>query len=255
MKLIKNLIIKLSTSLGIKSYLDIALVWRYRRHFFFVLKLLKKSNSQISQDVFVASELKLWEPKKRNFYVEFGASDGVYLSNTLILENMFNWDGILVEPAKVWHHELLKNRNCKIDFRCVENRSGDNVLFHETGESVYSTIDQFSDNDLHSDKRLKGKKYFVATVSLNDLLSEMNAPQVIDYLSIDTEGSEYRILQSVDFIKFKFRVITVEHNFTQNRSDIFELLSKNGYTRVMSSLTKMDDWYVLTKNLNDSRLR
>jgi hypothetical protein len=84
----------------------------------------------------------------------------------------------------------------------------------------------------------------VSTISLNDLLSKHNAPKHIDYLSIDTEGSEFEILNSFDFSSHSFGVVTVEHNFTPVRQKIFELLSGHGYTRQFENLSKFDDWYV-----------
>ncbi len=54
----------------------------------------------------------------------------------------------------------------------------------------------------------------------------------MDYLSIDTEGSESTILQSLDFKERKFRIITVEHNYVRpERDDIFSLLSSHGYEK------------------------
>jgi hypothetical protein len=69
---------------------------------------------------------------------------------------------------------------------------------------------------------------------------------MMDYLSIDTEGSEYDILSSFNFDKYKFRVITSEHNFTQNREKIYTLLKKQGYERKFEDISEFDDWYVLT---------
>jgi hypothetical protein len=75
----------------------------------------------------------------------------------------------------------------------------------------------------------RAKKYFVDTISLIDPLSEYGAPHEIDYLSIDTEGSEYEILEAFDFEKFHIKIITCEHNYTTNRENIYSLLAKNGY--------------------------
>ena len=58
-----------------------------------------------------------------------------------------------------------------------------------------------------------------------------NAPKNIDYLSIDTEGSEYEILKTFDFDKYNSKVITCEHNYTPARNKIYSLLSANGYQR------------------------
>ena len=48
---------------------------------------------------------------------------------------------------------------------------------------------------MHSFERQKGIKYKVNTISLEDLLEKYKAPTIIDYMSIDTEGSEYEILK------------------------------------------------------------
>ena len=68
-------------------------------------------------------------------------------------------------------------------------------MFNQIGE--LSTIDLFSNSDMHSQMRKQGRKYQVKTISLEDLLDKYDAPLVIDYLSIDTEGSEFEILSSL----------------------------------------------------------
>ena len=83
-----------------------------------------------------------------------------------------------------------------------------------------------------------------------DLLVSNSAPYEIDYLSIDTEGSEFEILNAFDFSKFNIKVITCEHNFTENRAGIYDLLSKNGYRRVMEEVSFFDDWYVREELVN-----
>ena len=206
-----------------------------------VLKHFKRSKSQIKQDLFVLSHLNF---KKEGFFVEFGASDGIEFSNTYLLEKEFNWKGILAEPGKNWHKDLKNNRNVNIETKCVWKDSDSTLIFNETEIKVLSTINQFSNLDNWKDNRKLGKKYEVETISLNKLLNDNNAPHQIDYLSIDTEGSEFEILNNFDFTRYSFNVITCEHNFTPQRNKIFSLLSKHGYKRVYENISQFDDWYI-----------
>jgi hypothetical protein len=84
----------------------------------------------------------------------------------------------------------------------------------------------------------------VETVSLENLLKDHDAPRHIDFLSIDTEGSEFEILGSFDFNSYRFGVICVEHNYSDTREKIHSLLLANGYRQVHEDLSDFDDWYV-----------
>lgn len=72
------------------------------------------------------------EFKRHGLFVEFGATNGLDLSNTWLLEKQFGWTGILAEPATVWHEDLKRNRTGSIDERCVWSRSGEALQFSET---------------------------------------------------------------------------------------------------------------------------
>jgi len=205
------------------------------------ISIIKKSNSELRQDFFVLSKLNF---KKNGYFVEFGACNGLKFSNTFLLEKEFNWKGILAEPAKYWHDELKKNRKCNIETDCVWKISDSKLSFKESESTLYSTINKLSNNDLHKQIRVKGKTYEVNTISLNDLLEKYKAPKEIDYLSIDTEGSEYEILKSFNFEKYNIKIITCEHNYTDLQEKIFNLLSLKGYQRVQQELSKHDDWYI-----------
>jgi len=206
----------------------------------FVLKHYAESGAQLFQDLFVLFSLK---EKRKGFFVEFGATDGVELSNTLLLERSHRWSGILAEPAKCWHEDLMKNRHCAIDRRCVWAKSGEILEFNEVSDRELSTITRYSDQDGHFGSRRAGKKYPVETVSLEDLLGSNGAPNRIDYLSVDTEGSELDILRAFNFNKYDVRLITVEHNFTMNRDAIRTLLDSRGFSRVFENFSMWDDWY------------
>jgi FkbM family methyltransferase len=202
---------------------------------------LEQSKSQLRQDVFVLSQLDF---KENGFFVEFGASNGVRLSNTHLLEKRFGWKGILAEPARIWRQELLDSRSAEIETRCVWKDSNSVLVFNEAGQPELSTINMFSALDMHSEVRKQGSTYDVETISLIDLLRKFGAPMQIDYLSIDTEGSEFDILENFDFREFQFSVITCEHNFTPMREKIFSLLTSNGYERKYETFSQFDDWYV-----------
>jgi FkbM family methyltransferase len=178
------------------------------------------------------------------YFVEFGATNGFRLSNTFFLEKYESWVGLLAEPAKVWHIELRKVRNCEIDLRCVFSESGEMLMFTEASNPELNTITKYSNSDNHAEERQGGRNYEVETVSLNDLLSEHQSPSYIDYLSIDTEGSEFEILRTFDFERYSFGLITVEHNYTANRLELNHVLTRAGYHRVLVEVSRQDDWYV-----------
>jgi FkbM family methyltransferase len=206
-----------------------------------LMDFVRESQSQIRQDLFVLAATNF---KKHGFFVEFGATDGVSLNNTFMLENRFGWDGILAEPAKMWQKQLSANRRVKISRECVWSVTGENVDFVESAVPELSTVREYLGHDSHASSRKVAKSYRVKTISLNDLLLEFDAPKVIDYLSVDTEGSEYKILAEFDFSKWKVNVITVEHNFTEDRQRIKELLTSKGFIRVCEEVSNFDDWYL-----------
>ena len=84
----------------------------------------------------------------------------------------------------------------------------------------------------------------MTTISLNDLLLEANAPVDIDYMSVDTEGSEFEILQALDFERWNIALFSIEHNRTPMRERILDLMSRHGYRRKWPELSQLDDWYV-----------
>lgn len=206
------------------------------------IDLLERSQAEFRQDLFVLSQLNF---RESGYFVEFGATNGVDFSNTHLLEKEFGWTGILAEPARSWSTALEQNRTAKIDTRCVWKESGAKLAFREALVGELSTMEHLADKDRHSHaRRFGGTTYDVETVSLNDLLKDHNAPREIDYLSLDTEGSELDILNAFDFSKYDIRLITCEHNFTENRERIHNLLVSKGYRRVFETLEIVDDWYI-----------
>ncbi|WP_419906937.1 FkbM family methyltransferase [Hoeflea sp.] len=210
-------------------------------HIALAFDVLNRSHAQNLQDLFALTELNM---KRGGFFVEFGAANGVNNSNTFLLESQYGWSGIVAEPARCWHEALLASRGCSVDLRCLWHTSGEMLEFSEADIGELSTISRFAEIDEHAENRRNAPRYQVETVSLNDLLAHHDAPSQIDYLSIDTEGSEFDILKAFDFDRYDICVITCEHNYTPQREKIHKLLSSKGYVRKCGEISWMDDWYV-----------
>lgn len=206
-----------------------------------ILDNLAHSKAQLRQDLFVLAQTNF---KKNGFFVEFGATNGIKLSNTYMLEKQFGWHGILAEPAQMWHKALKENRIAHIETNCVWKETGQTLTFDQVYEGELSTISDFSHSDDHQESRKTKKTYDVTTISLLDLLQKHKAPQIIDYLSVDTEGSEFEILNAFDFSQYDIRLITVEHNYTENREHLYNLLNQNGFKRCFEEVSQFDDWYI-----------
>ncbi len=193
--------------------------------------------SQLGQDYLALSLF-----GKKGYFVEFGACDGLLHSNTRTLESL-GWHGILAEPDPQWWDALEQNRPESIRSKqCVWQESGKTMEFTSATNGVLSTLSQFENGDHHARKAQNRQP--VETISLLDLLKKHEAPDFIEFLSIDTEGSELDILEAFDFEQYSFGLICVEHNYTPVRHGLHQLLRSKGYIRVMEPQSQWDDWYL-----------
>jgi len=203
-------------------------------------ELGRKAKSQLEQDLWV---LKMTSYKRGGFFVEFGATDGVLLSNTHLLEKEFGWRGICAEPNPTSFEALARNRWCMVSPACIGPVTGEEVEF--IFADAYGGMSKDLASNQHQEKReayqQAGHTAVLRTISLHDFLTERGAPRMIDYMSIDTEGSEFSILERFPFDLWDVRLLTIEHNFTEQREWIRELLERHGYVRIEA---QWDDWYL-----------
>lgn len=212
----------------------------------FVLTNLENSHSQLQQDLVAQYIFSHNSKSGQGFFVEFGATDGIELSNTFTLEKRYGWRGILAEPSRSYRDSLKANRNCAIDFNCVYSQGGQEIEFTEMEIGEHSSIEGFSRTTALESGDVIKDSYLVETVTLEQLLVRHNAPAFIDFISIDTEGTEYQILKNFDFSRFTFGFIAVE--LSQNIAEIDDLLTRNGYIQALSNLSRWDGWYVPNNN-------
>lgn len=198
--------------------------------------------SQLGQDLWVLDET---NNKHGGYFVDFGATDGITINNTYLLEKDFGWNGIVSDCHPSYFDDLAKNRNCVIDHNAVYTDTGKQVLLLSPKATDISTIQGYGMDDEFADVRSTAEIIEVPTITLFDLLELHKAPAHIDYLSIDTEGSEYDILKAFfdneQSSKYNIQLITVEHNFTEARKKIHDLLIANGYE--LAESVQWDDFY------------
>ena len=208
--------------------------------FKFMVSHSLQSYSQTAQDLWALYESK--EPATR-YFVEFGATNGVNINNTVLLERKYGWTGILAEPNPVWHKALQQNRTAIVDKRCVHSVTGETLEFINSENPVLGGIANQSASITAKKLHIKGDIIRVETVALNDLLEEHRAPTRIDFMSIDTEGWEYEILKTFDFKRWDVRLFSIELNLPSQNEAIDRLMKENGYARRFERFSGADAWY------------
>ena len=228
----------------------------FLKRFIDYFEKIENFQSQIYQDIFASF---IVGDKYDKTFLEFGATDGLDISNSYTLESSFNWKGVLSEPSPQWHEALKKNRkNSKIITKCIWKESGKKLDFFMSDFGSLSTIKDFVESDkisipTNTEIRLKsGKTISVETISLNDVIKEYFNSICPSYISIDTEGSEYEILKAFDLDNFRPKVFTIEHNLTENEKKIEEHLIANGYVRIFRKLTTFDAWFIPSEILKST---
>ena len=200
---------------------------------------------QLFQDAWVAWML---GDKRGGYFVEFGAADGYGISNSYALETRFGWRGVIAEPNPVFHESLRRRRACTLSTKCVYRESGLSLPFAPAENAELSRLRDIVPDDVQEREQRRvlrpEDEIAVETVSLDDLLEEAGAPREIDFISVDTEGSELEILSAFDFDRWSVSLMCVEHNHTPQQKAIDALLESKGFTRVWRSFTLFDAWYM-----------
>ena len=202
--------------------------------------------------------------RQRRHFVELGAAaGGLGISNTLALERD-GWHGLCIEPSLAYAQLVKSNRTCIKRGDAVSGRSGDIVDFLDqvladpnskvitappSAEGLYSGIAASM-----STHRVAGAMTKKVTRTLAEILDESRFPNHIDFLSLDTEGSELDILSAFPFENRSFGAVLVKHNHEAlRRRDLRVLLESKGYVRVRC--IESDDLYVSLELLSDNHIR
>jgi hypothetical protein len=148
----------------------------------------RQKASQLHQDMQALEFLKC---KKNGYYVDIGANDGRLISNTFVMDTVFSWRGLCIEPFP----SNMEQRNCTVLRKVVSNATGQEVKFeHEGGEDSRDVLggmeDTIDPDDRHDQE---STVYNFTTVTVTELLDNRHAPAVVDFVSIDV-GSWLKVM-------------------------------------------------------------
>lgn len=192
--------------------------------------------SQCQQDKVLNENF--FKNNKNGIFIDVGAHDGIKLSNSYFYEKYLNWTGICFEPLPEVFDKLKNNRKCLCINKAAYNENITLEFMQNTGytEMLSGIVNTYNEDHKARIKREiayhggTSKILQVETVKLADIIEEHNY-KTIDYLSIDTEGSEYQVLQGIDFNKVHINIIDVEVNYSGNSDhlNIIKLLEDNNF--------------------------
>lgn len=197
------------------------------------------SGGQFGQVVHLAE---LFGEQKGGFFIEAGAFDGEFLSNTLYFEKKMNWRGLLVEPNPDALKTMKGKRRRAYTFGyCLSTKTTpETVEFDACGliggiihNGVKLADEQEFDSVSDYKKTLNRRTIQVQCFPLYSILQALGNP-TIDLFSLDIEGAELPVLKTIPWEKVKIRALMVEVNhvgqiFEGTVSDLDSFLDENGF--------------------------
>lgn len=199
--------------------------------------------SQIRQDQFIDD---FFNHKSNGVFLDIGANDGIFLSNTYFLEKEKNWTGICVEPRIEEYVKLIQNRKCHCVNSAISNCEGTKEFLEIKGHAAM--LSGLNENyDVRHLERIRsemesGGKCDTIQIQVTRLQSVLDKFDIhnIDYCSIDVEGAELDVIKSIDFNKTQIKIFTIENNY--NTNEVRDYLKDYNY-RLYTQL-EIDDVFV-----------
>lgn len=171
-------------------------------------------------------------------FVEAGAVDGFFESNTYELERFHGWRGLLVEPVPEMHARISTTRPRAIAVNCalVSDPAATPFVAVAAAHAYSRVIDPAApDGNLQT-----GAVVRVPARALSALLDEHGLHH-IDVLSLDVEGYELEVLGGLDLTRHKPRFMIIECLTPESRVAMDAYLA--GHYRVAEMLTYRDVLY------------
>ena len=202
------------------------------------------SNINLLKDI-LDKELNL-EKASPGTYIEAGAHNGVFQSNTKFLDDQYGWTGLLVEPTPEEYKLCRENRPNNIIENCAlvnrDYKSNTVELMYFTKYTAGNFI--FSQQNLD---RAYQKVIKVEARTLTCLLDKHDFPRIIDFFCLDVEGAEYLVLDGLDLNRYKIKYVLLEVSdgkrddiplYFNNEKDISKYVERPG---IWCAIKKLKD--------------
>ena len=185
--------------------------------------------------------------------IEVGAANGIKGSNTLYFEER-GWNTLCIEP-NVHHKESLEvHRSFVLYYACSNTISKMPLTVYKVGEkNIMSSLTSLSPDarlveahkDIINDTFVIDVEVFPLTYILENKVSSTPFQDIkdIDFISVDTEGTELNVLLGFDFKKYNVKLCVVENNYEDPEIELY--MNTQGYKK--DRRYKINDFYLKGK--------
>ena len=184
--------------------------------------------------------------RRGGVFVEVGANDPIFNSNSYFLEKAYDYSGIAIDAID--YHKKYEAHRPKTEFvkSVVDSNVGEIEFYIVENEDGWEN--QLS--SVRKDVVLSGRGYIAKAEKqksrrLDEICKDL---KTIDGLLIDVEGHEFEVLESFDLERFKPYFVLVENNGEfYARQKLQYYMKKFGYI-LRARIGTYDDVYVCKKS-------
>ena len=201
------------------------------------LKPAKRSYSQKGEDLLVYS---YFDKRNTGFYLDIGCYHPKWISNTYLLHKK-GWNGVAldIDQHKLDTFKFSRGKKVKvIKAAVIPKKTNKNTIdaykfFSKRGWSDSDTLDPKLANKTKQNGR---GQYIVEKVPCVDINSLLESIPKVDFLNIDIEGLDTKIVEAIDLDRFKIDLILFEDNTTYGSTkELVNKLEENGYIHLFTS--------------------
>jgi FkbM family methyltransferase len=199
------------------------------KHKFFIKK---KTYAMNNEDTAV---LDYFKNKKNGFYVDVGCYHPIHRNNTYLLHKK-NWNGINIDTSEFSIDLFNFIRPKDLNYNCaISNKNEIIKVFYQKKLSQLSTTEIDQAKNVFQGN-IKEKK--IEAFTLDEILNKGKYRNTkIDFLDIDVEGADLKVLEGLSFDKYNPELICVEiHEKEVKLSKIYNFLTEKKYKLIWSGI-------------------